>query len=400
MYIVPIFVYAAIQRPAPEHIFFCLIWVLSCVFCIPYARRIVSSKAFKTEERELVFDIDLTDYDDVRTCCSGAKICQKCWGYMTMAIKVLDPALRKDFGFSDILYVYSGRRGVHCWVSDDTARQLSNEARSAVVDYLGVQLGSDTKKTVLTWPPHPSLKRAYDTLKPMFDEWIAGNEGQAIFAEGRWQAILDSLPVDALKAKMERAWSRASDTTTSSEKWRQLEDGILEYTKVEPNSAKRSKIQNAGELEQWRLELVLKHCYPRLDENVSKMQNHLLKSPFAVHPKTGRVCVPIDPRKADDFNPMAVPTLGTLTAEINAYDAAHPKKAKATKDAMDADGDDVAEKEVDKMEEEEEVSDTKKTSMAPYMEFFKGNFLKPLYRGLQKKIREEAEIEAAAMGDF
>ena len=52
------------------------------------------------------------------------------------------------------------------------------------------------------------------------------------------------------------------------------------------------------------------------------------------------------------------------------------------------------------MEEEEEVSDTKKTSMAPYMEFFKGNFLKPLYRGLQKKIREEAEIEAAAMGDF
>jgi hypothetical protein len=40
----------------------------------------------------------------------------------------------------------------------------------------------------------------------------------------------------------------------------------------------------------------------------------LLQAPFCVHPKTGKVCVPIDPAASAEFDPDAVPTLASVVA--------------------------------------------------------------------------------------
>lgn len=91
--------------------------------------------------RELVFDIDMTDYDSIRTCCTGANICKRCWGFISAAVVVIDASIREHFGYQHLLWVYSGRRGIHLWVSDREAMELTDEQRKAVVGWMTVVAG-------------------------------------------------------------------------------------------------------------------------------------------------------------------------------------------------------------------------------------------------------------------
>lgn len=99
---------------------------------------------------------------------------------MTIAIKILNRALKgnficnhfilagqgiltrlvEDFGFKHLLWVYSGRRGVHCWISDDRARKMPPEGRRAIVSFLEVIKGGESagRKVMMGKTFHPSLR--------------------------------------------------------------------------------------------------------------------------------------------------------------------------------------------------------------------------------------------------
>ncbi len=119
-----------------------------------------SLSRFAPESKEVVLDVDITDYDSIRMCgCKEADVCEKCWTLMSAAIVTTHAALTEDFGFKHILWVFSGRRGVHCWICDPSARRLSNEARTAFIEYLSIYMGSEKNKTMnLYYPLPPSLQ--------------------------------------------------------------------------------------------------------------------------------------------------------------------------------------------------------------------------------------------------
>jgi len=340
----------------------------------------------QTTERELVFDIDLTDYDSVRNCgCDGAKICHKCWKFMGMAIEVMDEGLRSDFAFEHVAWFYSGRRGVHCWVCDDTARKLSNEARSAVASYFEVNLGSEKNKNFhLSSPLHPMLVRAYKILEPNFVSSVLPEDGHGLLAtRASWTKVLLTLPnaANPVAAKLEEKWSSSKDDTTPEEKWNELKSALMAFIGKGGNNhnAKQVKsLSNADRLriEHWPIETVFKYTYPRLDINVSKMQNHLLKSPFCVHPKTGRVCVPIEVDKVDSFDPFKVPTLAQLMKELDEYEATNTDSSESVR------------------------YDWEKTSLKEPFECFQKKFLVPLLNEERRAQKEERERRAAIVGDF
>lgn len=126
----------------------------------PRERKMLQNTAgFRPLSKELCFDIDLTDYDDIRTCCDKANICNKCWRFMVMAVKVIEAVLRDDFGFKHIMWVYSGRRGIHAWVSDKSARTMDDSKRKVIAGYLEVIIGGaqSGKRVNLRRPLHPHL---------------------------------------------------------------------------------------------------------------------------------------------------------------------------------------------------------------------------------------------------
>lgn len=91
--------------------------------------------------RELVFDIDLNDYNRVFCDCSKQKTCCKlCWIYIDCAIDVICYLMRQIGITQDkILVFFSGRRGAHFWILDEKLFHYTEQQRINLLRFLNLE---------------------------------------------------------------------------------------------------------------------------------------------------------------------------------------------------------------------------------------------------------------------
>lgn len=192
--------------------------------------------------------------------------------------------------------MFSGRRGIHCWVCDEIARNLNAKNRSAVAEYLNIFTAQS--KVIIGDRMHHSIKRAYRVIEPLFEEIIVNDQNLFGTPEGR-KKLLDMIPDDALRKDLESKLNTIEENDSKAV-W-EMTKRFLQNNRVQGSLSRRTKHLIE--------EIQLAFLYPRLDINVSKALNHLLKAPFCVHPKTGKICVPFNPSAAAKFDPTTVPTI-------------------------------------------------------------------------------------------
>lgn len=287
----------------------------------------------QTCSRELMFDIDGDDYNDVKVCCGNKRaqeiqnVCDACWCFLACAVHGLNWFLKTYLGFKHVLWVFSGRRGVHAWVVDQRCTDMTNNDRKCITDRLELLKQHNEKdgkmKTftiAATGAAVSKLEEGFGrALEPYFKRLVCEKQGlfTNITQVKHWcDVVIRSRLGDDATTEMlvdtPRSWDQFKTVVTS--KW--------------PASAKRVIC-----------DMILLHSFPRIDRNVTPNMKHMLKIPFTTHAITTRVCVPLPKTAVEEFLPsLCSPALEDVIKQTSGQGQTHGSggvAARAFSDAVD-----------------------------------------------------------------
>lgn len=209
-------------------------------------------------ERELILDIDMNDYADVRILCDCGKekrCCDQCWQmYMNdTAIPILRYTLGHVCGFKHVRYAYSGRRGMHVIVSDER---------------------------VMTWTVAQRQQFLRRVLRDC-DEYVYENILWPVFRRYFWDVPRTQLSEPLLQHMR----TTLPDDTWSAFGGEPRVGAMMTYAQ-----------QKLGDsYKRWAFGVATYALAPRYDECFFNSDvTHVLKCPLTVHKATGHVCQMLD----------------------------------------------------------------------------------------------------------
>lgn len=250
--------------------------------------------------RELVFDVDLTDYDFLGIGKPvDVDLCDRCWPVAGLAVFFLKFVLEHQFGFTNFLVVYSGRRGVHLWVLDNRAMALSKEARESIASFVNCSMTKDHSRASSSQRKFVDMLDLQEVVEHAFEHLLVSQENGGV-------GLLDGM---AARFVFVGKLGLTSLVDLADECGRQP-SGLEAYRYAKTAVHSESEGPRAWFRDRLK-EVVIGYVWPRIDYAVTASLNHLIKAPFSVHASSLRVAVPVHEHELLTFKPCTVPTLGT-----------------------------------------------------------------------------------------
>ena len=288
----------------------------------------------KVEARETVIDIDIDDYDLVRTCCKGkANFCRSCWPLVIAGAQIVSLRLQMLTAQSnEFAWVFSGRRGLHCFsfcknhFLRDANQCNTTTVRDRIIGDVIADVDAAASKCRL---PYGSqlLKIALD---PFFTDWYIWRHPKpaleyilTYLQHSRTSnatvpgpdliriveleaAVCECLagPVDRVAAMMyterrKRANSGSAvaannDVTIKDPSVNQTDDNVIQVERLIETLVAEVQRALAINLADWShtaaaaiARAALACVGARIDKNVCGKSDHLLRLPMDVHADTG-----------------------------------------------------------------------------------------------------------------
>ena len=283
--------------------------------------------------KQLPFDLDLTDISFLGIKKTDQTSNDRCVRLVFGHVHVLRAVLHEAFGFEHFLPVYSGGRGVHLWVLDKRANDLSDDARRGICGMLKPRTRKHDKRLFVATDilDHPSFDGAevksamHDVLvnvllAPVFEGGVGLLEGAidvVLFLDRLFFRCDDSVArkfhnvEQACEARIrdEMRQSNAFNHDAFVKLKSMLQSGAEQQQNSKKPTAETIVFRN---LVQTLDDVIFTLCWPTLDAGPTASMNHVLKLPFSQHGTTKRIAVPVTQLIPQNGTALNLPPIVTV----------------------------------------------------------------------------------------
>jgi len=299
-------------------------------------KQLLEDKDTAISSSHLVIDVDLKDYNDVRSCscrfkpkqrCSDCQseeinvdsscdcewknlgsVCRSCWSFATSAMLVVDYILRNFWGFVDFYFFFSGKKGFHCWILDPETEDFTKKERKRFVSsFEPWQNLSRIRLCDEACPRSDTLSRSFDSMLELVFQGVIIAEGSIFFLPNveTWHSITEAFDLQAMDETLFDRFElhfNPRDMIDSLTLWETCKAFLdTNYPSNEALTIKRR--------------LMYRYTFPRVDIPVTTKLWHAKKSIFSIHPETNRVSTPLLPHTAEtifNFRPSQTPMASNI----------------------------------------------------------------------------------------